>query len=277
MPQQPAQRQQFNRNPGTMKRFIPFSLTTMMMLAMFFLLMTMEGAAKNTDTLFSLGIEAYKDGDYHIAGHYFETLIGSGILSADLHYNLANCRFRQKRYPEAILHYERALKMKPGHANARYNLNLANSYIKDEIRAGQELFLVTWWKSGAAYLSSAWWLVLHIAMFVITLILTGFFLITRHMKRKRAGYILAIITLFFSLLMLAFSIQRHYDEHVRRDAIIMSESTTVRSGPGLTATGLVDYHAGTGVRILGEDGDWYEVKTSDGHVGWIPKEDAEII
>ncbi|MFO7723225.1 MAG: tetratricopeptide repeat protein [Bacteroidales bacterium] len=260
-----------------MQRFISYSTFAMMMVVVLLMLAISQGSARNTDTLFNLGLEAYKDGEYHLAGQHFETLIRAGINSADVHYNLGNCRFRQKRFAEAILHFERALKITPGHANAKYNLNLANSYIKDEIRGSQQLFLITWWKNGAALLSSAWWLVLHILLFIVTLILTGLFLVSKHWRTKRIGYITAIVTLSLSLLMLAFSIQRHYDEFIRRDAIIMSEQTTVRSGPGLTTTGLVDYHAGTKVRVIGEDGEWYEVITADGHIGWIAREDAEII
>jgi tetratricopeptide (TPR) repeat protein len=236
-----------------------------------------QGFARNTDTLFKLGVEAYEEGDFHIASQYFETLIRAGVVSADLHYNIGNCRFRQKRFAEAILHYERALKINPGHSNAKYNLNLANTYIKDDIRVKQTLFLVTWWKSGAALLSSPWWLMLHLLLFVITLMLVAFFLISGNQNRKRTGYIAAVMALSFSLLALAFSIQRHYDENIRREAIILSESTTVRSGPGVNATPLVDYHEGTKVMVRNETGEWFEIITTDGHVGWIPKEDAEII
>ena len=48
-------------------------------------------------------------------------------------YNLANAYFKVGRYGKAILYYNRALRLAPGDAEIRYNLDVANTFTKDKI------------------------------------------------------------------------------------------------------------------------------------------------
>ena len=52
---------------------------------------------------------------------------------ATLYYNLGNSRFKQGELAQAILNYERALRLKPNYKDAQYNLAFAQSRITDNI------------------------------------------------------------------------------------------------------------------------------------------------
>lgn len=233
--------------------------------------------AEPYDSLFQHANEHYKTGNYNEATELYLMLLDEGVHSFNLHYNLGNSYFRQRKYAEAILYYERALKIRPGNSNARYNLHLANGFVKDHIPPGRQLFFVEWWLSFSSMLSSYWWLVLHVVLFSLAVASTAWFLLTKNPGYKVSGFRMAIVFAVFSLIFLALSIQRHYSQNIRKEAIIMSESVAVKSGPGTHTISLGDYHKGTKVQIIDIESEWYEIKTADGHIGWIQKQDVEVI
>lgn len=231
----------------------------------------------NSDALFKEANQAYKSEDYDKAEALYQLLIDQGIRSADIYYNLGNAFFRQQDFTRAILNYERALRIRPGDPDIRYNLNLANGYIKDDIVPAGGIMVWEWWKDVAAWLPSAVWLLLHLVFFVLCALLTGRFLVTRSQRKKVRGFRGALVSLGVALLLLALSVQAHFDSGVVREAIITSERAIIQSGPASTEKVLGEYHPGTKVRVLKHEGGWLEVRAADGHIGWVQATDLEVI
>ena len=73
---------------------------------------------------------AYADGRYEEAAAMYQTLLDEQP-DATLYYNLGNARFKQGELAQAILNYERALRLKPNYKDAQYNLAFAQSRITD--------------------------------------------------------------------------------------------------------------------------------------------------
>jgi tetratricopeptide (TPR) repeat protein len=235
------------------------------------------GYGQQHDSLFRLANEAYKQSNYAVAENLYQQLTEEGAQAPEIYYNLGNCHFKQKEFAKAILNYERAHKLNPFSDDIIYNLNLTNSYIKDDIEPLKPLFLIQWWRGLASLLPTGIWLLFHIAFFIIALGFTGYFLITRRQRRKRAGFRIGVATLLLSLMMLAIGIERYIETHFRREAIIMQEVVTIMSGPEQVATPLGTYHAGTKVQILRTSEGWHEIKTADGHIGWLSESEIEQI
>ncbi|MDR2806344.1 MAG: SH3 domain-containing protein, partial [Dysgonamonadaceae bacterium] len=63
----------------------------------------------------------------------------------------------------------------------------------------------------------------------------------------------------------------------RTTAIIFSATTTIKSAPDNSGTDLFILHEGTKVKVTNRLGEWNEIETSDGNVGWIPGKEIEII
>ena len=63
-------------------------------------------------TDFDAANAAYADGRYEEAAAGYEALLAEGE-NATLYYNLGNARFKQGELAQAILNYERALRLKP--------------------------------------------------------------------------------------------------------------------------------------------------------------------
>ena len=64
---------------------------------------------------------AYDAGKFSEAREDYESLVSAGNYSANLFYDLGNCWFRLGEPGKAILNYERALALEPGHPEARAN------------------------------------------------------------------------------------------------------------------------------------------------------------
>ncbi len=91
---------------------------------------------------FEIANAAYADGRYEEAAAGYEALLAE-TPDATLYYNLGNARFKQGELAQAILNYERALRLRPNYADAKYNLAFAQNKITDNIEE-QDFFLLTW-------------------------------------------------------------------------------------------------------------------------------------
>ena len=74
---------------------------------------------------------SYDAGDYESAAASFRRLLAApeGLDRAALHYNLGNAEYRTGRLGYAMLHWERALAMRPGDQDARANVALARAVL----------------------------------------------------------------------------------------------------------------------------------------------------
>lgn len=71
---------------------------------------------------FEQGVRLFERGQYGEAEACFRTLLAVSPLDPGLHNAIATVLDRMERYPEAVLHYEKALGLRPGFAEARFNL-----------------------------------------------------------------------------------------------------------------------------------------------------------
>src|SRR6266705_6450865 len=95
------------------------------------LICTFVAASAFAQTDFDKANQEYAQGHFKEAIAGYETLVRSGLLSANLFYNLGNAYFRASDFGHAILNYERALALERHHPEAAANLQIA----RDEARA----------------------------------------------------------------------------------------------------------------------------------------------
>jgi len=81
----------------------------------------------------------FGQGDYAGAEKIFSQLLAAKPLDVGLHNNLGTVLDRLDRYDEAVLHYEKALVLRPGFVKARYNLANTLKRTGDKQRAIAEL------------------------------------------------------------------------------------------------------------------------------------------
>ena len=236
-----------------------------------------SGAADRADSLWTAGVAAYTEGRWDAAQEAWESILATGESSAVLYYNIGNACFKRSDLSHAILNYEKALKLDPSYADARYNLEFANSMIQDRIENVPEFFLKTWIRNASRTLSSGAWAVLFLIFLAGTLALLLFFLLSSRTALRKAGFFGGIACALLAALCLGFSLGQRRDCLTMDKAIVTASVSPVKSAPGGgSVTDLFVLHEGTKVSVLSEVGEWCNIELSDGRQGWIRHPDIEI-
>ena len=141
---------------------------------------------------------AYADGRYEEAAAMYQSLLDEQP-DATLYYNLGNARFKQGELAQAILNYERALRLQPNNKDAQYNLAFAQSRITDNI-VEQDFFLSSWARTVRNCLSERTWWSTSIGLFICALIALLLFLLGRELWLRKTAFHVAWIALLFSLI-----------------------------------------------------------------------------
>ena len=250
------------------------------LLALFLLLPAhrRRAAGGRPDSLWTAGVAAYSDGDWAAAEKAWADLRALGLESPQLYCNLGDACFKQDDLAHAILNYERALKLDPSYADARYNLAFAQGLVQDKIEAVPEFFLEQWGRKACWLLPSDTWAVLFLVLLAATLGCVLLFLLGRSVAARRGGFICGIVALLLSLLCLDFAFWQRTDYRKADGAVVTRPVTTVRSSPGSDAAkDLFVLHEGTKVKLLDEVGSWRNIELADGRQGWSSEDDLEVV
>ena len=217
---------------------------------------------------------AYAEGRYEQAATIYQALIDEQP-DATLYYNLGNARFKQGELAQAILNYERALRLKPNYKDAQYNLAFAQSRITDNI-TDQDFFLSSWAQTIRNGLSERTWFILSISLFILALIGVLVFLLGRLPWLRKTAFYIAWVALLFSLGAGLNAHSLHQRDTLRNEAIITQGVVNAKSSPDRSGTDLFTLHEGTKVTIREVLGNWVNVHVGPNE-GWIPSKDLERI
>lgn len=239
---------------------------------------SMNIQAKDLDSLWTAGVQAYTDGKFSDASAAWTSIEESGQKSAKLYYNLGNAWFKQGNYPKAILNYERALRLDPSYSDARYNLEFTSNFVQDKIEPVPEFILKSVARKVCYVMGSNAWAVIFLVLLAAALVMGLLFLLGSSVGKRRAGFYCGIVLLLLSAGALSFSIWQKSDSVKTDTAIVMSPVSSVKSSPSSgSSKDLFVIHEGTKVTILDVVGTWRNISLADGRQGWIPASDIEII
>ena len=239
---------------------------------------SMNIQAKDLDSLWTAGVQAYTDGKFSDASAAWTSIEESGQKSAKLYYNLGNAWFKQGNYPKAILNYERALRLDPSYSDARYNLEFTSNFVQDKIEPVPEFILKGVARKVCYVMGSNAWAVIFLVLLAAALVMGLLFLLGSSVGKRRAGFYCGIVLLLLSAGALSFSIWQKSDSVKTDTAIVMSPVSSVKSSPSSgSSKDLFVIHEGTKVTILDEVGSWKNIALADGRQGWITSNELEVI
>jgi tetratricopeptide (TPR) repeat protein len=221
--------------------------------------------------------EAYIQGNFNKAIELYQQAIEENGMSASVYYNIGNCYYRLNQIAPAILYYERSLLLSPGDKDARSSLEFARLRTVDKIEPVGEFFLAGGYNAVKNLYSTDQWSYLAIGCFLLLMGGLSLFFFSRKILLKKAGFYSALVLLVFCLLANAFAYSQKKKLTHRNTAIIFSSTTTLKSSPDNSGTDLFILHEGTKVEVKNKLGEWNEIETADGNVGWIKSNEIEII
>ena len=237
-----------------------------------------QAADSYPDSLWTAGVEAYSAGQWAEALQDWSDVAATGLRSKELYYNLGNAYFKTGETAQAVLNYERALRLDPSDADVRYNLEFARAMTQDRIDEVPEFILKTWIRKIGYWMSSDAWAVLSLVFLALTLALVLLFLLGPTAGMRRTGFFAGIATLLLSLAAFGFARSQKADAERHDEAIVMRPVSSVTSSPSSDAAkSLFILHEGTKVKVLDEVSGYKDIELADGRRGWIASGDIEII
>ncbi|MDP2424715.1 MAG: tetratricopeptide repeat protein [Bacteroidales bacterium] len=201
----------------------------------------------------------------------------SGYESPELYYNIGNTCFKLNRFPQAILNYEKALKLSPGDEDIRFNLQIANTRTTDRIETLPDLFYMRWWKSLISLLPANQWASLGIIFVFAIFAFVSIYFLSKQRTVRRVVFYLTMLLLVITSISLVMAYGSYKNLTNRNEAIIFEPSVAIKSAPADGSTDLFLIHEGTKVIITDRVGEWREVRIVSGSKGWVKAEVLEII
>jgi len=247
-------------------------------LIILFSLFASQLLADDSSLLFKQANDFYAKNEFQKAIALYEKVEATGMVSAELYYNIGNAYYKNNEIGKAILNYERAKKINPEDEDINFNFKLANQKTEDKIEAAPTLFLSQWKTGIVDLMSEKAWSITTILFFSVSLILLFLFFYFQHSLLKKIGFFLGLIMLVLSVFAFVFAKSSYHAIAYSNDAIIIAPSVTVYGSPNEKGTKLFVLHEGVKVAITeSETSDWIEIKIANGNVGWIQSNKLEKI
>jgi tetratricopeptide (TPR) repeat protein len=246
-------------------------LLTVITLSMF-----TTGSALQLDSLISQGNRYYETEDYEQAiTRYLQA--DSLIESADLDHNLGNAYYKDNQLGKAVLHYERALMLKPGNEDIRYNLELARNLTVDKLDDSSENAFSIWWRATLLKIGMDRLAYLSILAAFLTALGWILFRASSTRNRRQLGFTIGTGLGIVTIALMIASLHAKSSIVERNSGIILSKRVSVMSAPDEGSTELFILHEGSKVAVESERGAWTNVSIPNGNKGWMKSYEVEGI
>lgn len=230
---------------------------------------------------------AYTAADYARALQLYNEILEQDGSSAELYYNIGNSYYRTGNLSQAIIFYERALRLDPTMTQARENLEFVNSKIID--KPGERFsFVELAARNIALHFSSNTWAWLGLILFLGFIALALLYYFTSNVRLRKVGFFGGAVVFVLSVFCIAEAFYGKRLSKSANEAIITAKSTILSTSPRTPVNSSEEamlLHEGTKVYIqdsIGVETDsvrnvWYDVKVDNDHRAWISKSAVEKI
>ena len=232
--------------------------------------------SENFSEKFDIANSYYNNSKYNKSIQLYEEIIKEGLHSEYLYYNLGNSYYRNGMLGQSIWAYYKAISLNPRLDDAKYNLEIVSSKIKDRVILPPEFLLVHIYISLKSAFSYNEWLVIGSIMILFTacfFVALKLFIFNNHIIKK-INFISVLITFLVHLII----IDVFFEENEKQYGIIIFDNVSAYSGPFYgDNTILFTLNEGTKAQLYQEQGEWFEIVILNGGKAWIPKEKIRIL
>lgn len=219
----------------------------------------------------------YTARDYAEAVRHYAALADS-LPSSDVYYNLGNAHYRQKNYAQAVLAYERALRLNPDNDDAQFNITLVRTRLADSFGKSSEMFFVSWIRAWVKSHSVMHWTAFSLLWLVVFFVCLAVYLVGSRLSLRKVGFFGAIFAVLCFLLTTTFAIVQRYNFYNNTDAVILASELQLYASPSASSKQVRTIHEGTTVTIIDSEGkSWHQVVLPDGTEAWMPAKGFELV
>ncbi|MFW6181043.1 MAG: tetratricopeptide repeat protein [Spirochaetota bacterium] len=244
-----------------MKKLITVTTTALLLLGM------PAAFPEERAELYNQANRLYIMKEYRQAHELYRELVDRGIEHPFLYYNLANTSYKLGYKGEAVLYYERALRLRPLDREIRANLRLVKKSLDDQITPLYNEGFTRFYTTLLSAFTLSYLAFLELGFFVLTVgLFAGALLFPALRGRLRGACVVSGV-----FLVLAFSgmLVRRHQERNRPRAVVMEEQVQARASPIAESEELFALHEGAGIRIIEQRGEWVRFQLADGREGWL--------
>lgn len=231
----------------------------------------------SNDQYFQQATTSYQQEDYGRALENYMEIVNDGNQGAVLFYNIGNCYFKLNEKAEALLWYERALRLDPSNEDIKHNISYVNQTLIDKIDAMPKLFITRWWNDLSQRMTSNEWAICSIVFCSLFLAAVLLIFISRRRWLRSTSMLFSIFLLLCFVFTVLFSRKEQMRYVKNPEAIVMQSVAIAKSTPTSSGSDLFVIHEGLKVGIVDNVGEWYEIRLPNGEKGWLEAGDLEII
>ncbi len=213
---------------------------------------------------------AYEQGSWNNAIKEYTKVIDNGYQSIALHNNLGSSYYKSGDIPEAILYFEKGLKLDPFDKSLLHNLNIAQEQLDNGIVQIPEFIIMKAWKYFFTRASSNTWYVLGLLSAFLTVFAFGIWLLNASREKKKKGFFAGFLFLGLSILLFSFSVSQGKFQHRTKTAIVFDQDVDLKSAPEEANEAIMTLVPGTKLRIIDQIGEYNKVRLVNGQLGWVP-------
>ncbi|HEX3628253.1 MAG TPA: SH3 domain-containing protein [Verrucomicrobiae bacterium] len=218
---------------------------------------------------FSHANQLYAAGKFSEAAGAYESILNSGVISANLLFNAGNAQFKSGNPGRAIAAYRRAELLAPRDADIRANLDFARNQVQGPT------WRQTWWQTWLASLSLNEWAAVAASAFWLAFLLFALLQLRPEWKQVLRGPArgLVVAAIFFCAC-LAAAAATHFSNSV---AVVVLPNAVTRSGPFDDAQNAFAVHDGAELAVLDQRNGWVQVSDASGRTGWMKNSQVELL
>ena len=238
-----------------------------MRILIIFLFFSSSILAQDVNSIFEQASLSYEQNEYAQALIFYNEIQDLGLYSSDLYYNIGNCYYKLQQNAEAILYYEKALKLNPNDEDALFNLKLVQLQLVDKLAEVPQVFYLKWAESIKNMLTIDQWAKFGLIFLYLFCCLFIMFLFIKTYNLKKRSFTVSM----FSLLVAVSSLSLAYysNNTLKVEAVLIQANSYIKSAPSNMSEDLFILHEGTKVQVLEVFNDWTKIKLSDGMIGWL--------
>lgn len=226
---------------------------------------------------------AYAAGDYDTAITAYRALEEAGVVDPDVAANLGAAYARSEQYGWAILQLERSLALAPTQDRAdeiEATLESVSAVLQDELTRRHGAVETTRATGFADALSASIPEPVLAILVLVAWVLLFVVLIVRRGLKERPRFIASVSVVILVAASASFVVLLLAKRGALSDGergIVVASAGELLEGPDPRSVSRGVAMEGDRVAILDEDGEYFQVRTSDGRVGWISDDGAAPI
>lgn len=234
----------------------------------------------------SMADSAYNKEMYGEAVELYRQVLAEQGSSADVYYNLGNALYRQGKVAGAVINYERALRIDPGHSDARANLKFVNSRLEDKPEDNNS-FLTRLHHSIVTSATANAWAWISLCAFLLLCGLIALYIFSGNIALRKLGFFggIVMVVATFYLVIVTIDAVKHFNNDA--EAVVTAPSTLLNSAPRQPrqTEKVVPLHEGTKVQILDSVSTpddpvsprYYKISINGSAPAWLRATDVEKI